>query len=82
MEPPRYRPGYRPAFTKSDTTGEVSFAGICPLTHPVFRLVPKVNRASYRLRQQYQKCARAQFNFQNTPRQPILNAGYTNDPFA
>jgi hypothetical protein len=46
-------------FTKSDTDGEVSFAGIYPLTNSVFRFVPNVNRAYFKLRHQYQKCTRA-----------------------
>jgi hypothetical protein len=37
-----------------DTAGEVSFAGMIALTNPVFRLVLKVNRVYFRLRQQYQ----------------------------
>jgi hypothetical protein len=40
---------------KNDTDGEVSFAGICPLTTLAFRLVPNVNHAYCGLRQQYQK---------------------------
>jgi hypothetical protein len=45
----------RVVLTKNDTDGEVNFAGICPLITPAFRLVPNVNRASCRLRHQYQK---------------------------
>jgi hypothetical protein len=41
--------------TKNDTAGEVSFAGMSTLTNLVFRLLPNVNRTSFRLRQQYQK---------------------------
>jgi hypothetical protein len=40
--------------TKTDTDGEVIFAGIYPLINPVFRFVPNVNRAYFRLRHQYQ----------------------------
>jgi hypothetical protein len=42
----------RTRITKTDTAGEVSFAGISTLTHPVFSLVPNVHRAYFRLRQQ------------------------------
>jgi hypothetical protein len=38
-----------------DTAGEVGFAGISTLTDLVFKLVPNVNHAYFRLRQQYQK---------------------------
>jgi len=41
--------------SKSDTAGEVSFAGISTPTNPAFKLVLNVNRAYSRLRQQYQK---------------------------
>jgi hypothetical protein len=44
-----------PSLTKNDTDGEVIFAGIYPLIKPVFRFVPNVNRAYFRLRHQYQK---------------------------
>jgi hypothetical protein len=47
--------GHHLGFTKSDTDGEVSFAGTHALTHLVSRLVPNVNRAYLRLRHQYQK---------------------------
>ena len=40
-------------FRTFDTAGEVSFAGISTLTNPVFGLVLNVNRAYFRLRQQY-----------------------------
>jgi hypothetical protein len=43
------------AFTKSDTDGEVSFAGISTLANPVFGLVLNVNHTYFRLRHQYQK---------------------------
>jgi hypothetical protein len=48
--------------TKSDTDGEVSFAGISTLTNPVFRLVLNVHRVFFRLRHQYQKCPRAEWH--------------------
>jgi hypothetical protein len=41
-----YQLGHHLAFTKSDTAGEVSFAGISTLTNPVFGLVLNVNHAS------------------------------------
>src|SRR5688572_26339920 len=48
-----------PFITKCDTAGEVSFAGTSMLTDLVFRLVPNVNHAYFRLRQQYQMWPRA-----------------------
>jgi hypothetical protein len=42
----------RTLVTKSDTDGEVSLVGTSTLTDLVFRLVPNVNHASYRLRHQ------------------------------
>jgi hypothetical protein len=43
------------AFTKSDTGGEFIFSGPTKLPPAVFKYLPKVNRAYFRLRQQYQK---------------------------
>jgi hypothetical protein len=37
--------------TKTDTAGEVSFAGMSTPTNLAFKLVLNVNRASFRLRQ-------------------------------
>jgi hypothetical protein len=55
----RDRLGHHLAFTKSDTDGEVIFAMASTLTHKIFNGPLNMNRASFRLRQQYQKCARA-----------------------
>jgi hypothetical protein len=43
----------RPHFTKSDTTGEVIFTTASTLTHQVFNGLPNMNRAHFRLCQQY-----------------------------
>jgi hypothetical protein len=52
-EPPCcHRLAYHLAFTKSDTAGEVSFAGMSMPTNPAFKLVLNVNRVFFRLRQQ------------------------------
>jgi hypothetical protein len=40
--------------TKTDTAGEVFFAGTSPLTRHVFKRMPNVIHAYFRLRQQYQ----------------------------
>jgi hypothetical protein len=53
------RDGEGTGLTKTDTAGEVSFAGIITLTNPVFRLVLNVNGAYFKLRQQYQNWPRA-----------------------
>src|SRR6266508_2167373 len=54
---------FRAALTKSDTAGEVSFVAAKPLTHPVSTGLRDMNCACFRLRQQYQKCARADVCF-------------------
>src|SRR5215510_6464881 len=59
----RYELCHYLAFTKSDTAGEVIFAGSSTLTHRVFEDLPNVNHAYLRLRQQYQKWPRARMSW-------------------
>jgi hypothetical protein len=56
-QPPNGPPhkGIQSPFTKSDTDGEVIFAGSSALTYRVFGDLPNVNHAYLRLRHQYQK---------------------------
>jgi hypothetical protein len=51
----RRKTSKRPCFSKCDTDGEVIFATASTLTHQVFNSLPNINRAYFRLRQQYQK---------------------------
>jgi hypothetical protein len=43
------------ALTKTNTAGEVIFASASTQTHQVSNGLPTMNRAHFRLRQQYQK---------------------------